>query len=81
MQISSFSTNTDNFLWFGRPNRSLTPSGRRFWLMLIGVNALIIALVSLMMGAWPVVPFAGIEVALVALAFMSWDSMTTTMKS
>lgn len=37
--------------------------------MLIGVNALIIALVSLMMGAWPVVPFAGIEVALVALAF------------
>jgi len=36
---------------------------------LIGTNALIIALVALMIGAWPVVPFAGLEVSLVALAF------------
>jgi uncharacterized membrane protein len=61
--------NADKFLWLGKPNRSLTPSGRKLWLFLIGSNAFIIALVAFMTGAWPVVPFAGLEVMLLALAF------------
>ncbi len=52
-----------------RPNRSLTVRGRRLWLALIAMNASVIALAALMVGAWPVVPFAGLEIALVALAF------------
>lgn len=39
------------------------------WLYLIGANAAVIAVVALMIGAWPVVPFAGLEVTLVAIAF------------
>ncbi len=61
--------NEDKFLWLGQPNRSLTRNGRNLWLILIGCNAFIIALVAFLIGAWPVVPFAGLEVALVALAF------------
>jgi uncharacterized membrane protein len=61
--------NADKFLWLGKPNRSLTPSGRKLWLFLIGLNAFIIALVAFMIGAWLVVPFAGLEVALVTIAF------------
>lgn len=72
MQNSShlvIKANEDKFLWLGQPNRSLTRNGRNLWLILIGSNAFIIALVAFLVGAWPVVPFAGLEVALVALAF------------
>jgi uncharacterized membrane protein len=58
-----------NIAWVSRPNRSLTPSGRALWLYLIGTNAAVIAAIALMVGAWPVIPFAGLEVALVAIAF------------
>jgi len=58
-----------DFTWLGRPNRSLTQAGRVLFLTLIGANALVIAGGALMIGAWVIVPFAGLEVGLVALAF------------
>ena len=51
------------------PNRSLGVAGRRWVLAGIVVTTLGIASVATAFGAWPVMPFAGIEVALVALAF------------
>ncbi len=51
------------------PNRSLGPVGRRWVLGVIAATALGIAACAAAIGAWPVMPFAGLEVAFVALAF------------
>jgi uncharacterized membrane protein len=56
------------------PNRSLGPGGRRWVLGGIAVTALAIAGAAAAIGAWPVMPFAGLEVALVALAFRVVES-------
>ena len=51
------------------PNRSLGPAGRRWVLGGIAATAFGVASGAAAIGAWPVMPFAGLEVALVALAF------------
>ena len=51
------------------PNRSLGPAGRRWFLGLLAATTLGVAAGAAALGAWPVMPFAGAEVALVALAF------------
>ena len=51
------------------PNRSLGAAGRRVFLASIAVTTLGIGGFATAIGAWPVMPFAGIEVALVFLAF------------
>ena len=51
------------------PNRSLGPRGRRWFLVAIGATTLTIAAAAAAIGAWPVMPFAGAEVALLAIAF------------
>lgn len=51
------------------PNRSLGPRGRRWFLAAIGATTLVIAAAATAIGAWPVMPFAGAEVALLAIAF------------
>jgi len=51
------------------PNRSLGVAGRRIFLGAISATALAIGAFATLLGAWPVVPFAGLEVALVFLAF------------
>ena len=51
------------------PNRSLSPKGRRVALVMIAASTLGVATAALAIGAWPVIPFAGLEVALVGLAF------------
>lgn len=57
------------FVHLSRPNRSLGPAARRWVLGAIAAATLGIAAGAAALGAWPVMPFAGIEVALVALAF------------
>lgn len=52
-----------------QPNRSLTAKGRIVWLMLIASAALVTGGGAVALGAWPVLPFAGLEVALIWLAF------------
>jgi uncharacterized membrane protein len=61
--------NAEGLRWTTRPNRSLSVRGRLLWIVLIGLNALLISVMACLIGAWPIVPFAGLEVALVALAF------------
>jgi uncharacterized membrane protein len=51
------------------PNRSLGPAGRGFALAAIAATTLGVAGFAAFIGAWPVMPFAGLEVALLALAF------------
>src|SRR3974390_3557251 len=51
------------------PNRSLGPAGRRIFLGAMAVTTLGVAGFAAAIGAWPVMPFAGLEVALVVLAF------------
>jgi uncharacterized membrane protein len=51
------------------PNRSLGTGGRRWFLGTIGATTLLIAAAATAIGAWPVMPFAGVEIALLLLAF------------
>lgn len=57
------------FVHVSVPNRSLGVVGRRWVLAGIAATTLGIAGGAAAFGAWPVMPFAGLEVALVALAF------------
>jgi uncharacterized membrane protein len=57
------------FVHLSRPNRSLGPAARRWVLLAIAATLLVIAAGAAAFGAWPVMPFAGLEVALLALAF------------
>jgi uncharacterized membrane protein len=51
------------------PNRSLGPAGRRWFLGLVGATTFAIAGGAALIGAWPVMPFAGAEIALLVIAF------------
>ena len=51
------------------PNRSLGAAGRRWFLGAIAATTFGIATGAAAFGAWPVMPFAGLEIALVLLAF------------
>ncbi len=50
-------------------NRSLTAAGRRVFLVSISVSIVLLAGYAALQGAWLVMPFAGLEVLLVLLAF------------
>ena len=58
-----------SFVHLSVPNRSLGPSGRRWCFAAIGGTTLVVSLGATMLGAWPAMPFAGLEVALLWLAF------------
>lgn len=51
------------------PNRSLGPAGRRMVVGILASTVFGVSAAAAAVGAWPVMPFAGLEVALVALAF------------
>ena len=52
-----------------KPNRSLGIVARRYVLGAIAATTLGVGAACAAFGAWPVMPFAGLELALVALAF------------
>jgi uncharacterized membrane protein len=56
-------------IWIAVPNRSLGPHGRTACLAAIAAITIAIGAGAAALGAWPVLPFAGLEVALVAAAF------------
>lgn len=57
------------YVHLSTPNRCLGIAARRWVLAAIGATTLGIAAGAAALGAWPVMPFAGVEVALIALAF------------
>ena len=50
-------------------NVSLGRLGRKLFLCLLSLNTGLLAIASALMGAWPVLPYAGLELACVAYAF------------
>jgi len=57
------------YIHVSMPNRSLGVAARRWVVAWIALTSLGIATGAAAVGAWPVMPFAGIEVVLVAFAF------------
>ena len=57
------------FVHLSVPNRSLGPAARRWVLAGIAATILVIACAAAAIGAWLVMPFAGLEIAILALAF------------
>ena len=57
------------FVHHSVPNRSLSAQGRRLFLGAVATTTFGVATLAAVLGAWPVMPFAGLEVGLVALAF------------
>jgi uncharacterized membrane protein len=57
------------FVHLSVPNRSLGPRARRGCLAAIAATTFGVAAGATAFGAWPVMPFAGLEVALLWLAF------------
>jgi len=62
------------FVYFARRNNSLSSNGRRFIFGFILTVCLGIAVAfSLVFGAWPIMPFAGLEMMVLYLAFRYVD--------
>jgi len=59
-------------VWLAVPNRSLGPLGRKACLAIIAVTTLATGAAAAALGAWPVLPFAGLEVMFVAFAFRAF---------
>lgn len=57
------------FVHVSTPNRSLGLEARRWALLTISATTLGVAAGASAFGAWPVMPFAGLEIALLAIAF------------
>jgi uncharacterized membrane protein len=57
------------YVHLSKPNRSLGIEAQRWVLAAIAATTLGVAALATAFGAWPVMPFAGLEVALVAFAF------------
>lgn len=56
-----------------RPNRSLTPHGMMFLLAGLNVIVLTVGVGFTLVGAWPILPFAGLEMVLVsAVVYRLW---------
>lgn len=67
--IGKAGENAADFTYVARRNNSLTAGGRTFVLCSIAVLVLAISFGFAVNGAWMVVPFAGLEVLVVYLAF------------
>ncbi|HXN15218.1 MAG TPA: DUF2244 domain-containing protein [Usitatibacter sp.] len=63
------SADSPPFVHFSVPNRSLGVAERRWVLVAIAATTFAVATAAAVLGAWPVMPFAGLEVVLVAFAF------------
>ncbi len=50
------------------PRCSLTPSGARAFVAIVGATTFGVAVLFALQGLWPVLPFAGLEIALLAWA-------------
>ena len=56
-------------VWTAAPNRSLGSQARALCLLALGGSVAAVALFSVLVGAWPILPFAGVELAVLWLAF------------
>ena len=52
-----------------QPNRSLSPAGFRILMLIAGTSVLVIGVLFVVAGAWPVFGFSGVEFLLLYIAF------------
>jgi uncharacterized membrane protein len=69
MSVASEVVDNASFFVEMRPNRSLTPAGRRLWFGLIACTTFLFAGAATAIGAWLVLLFAGFELLLLWFAF------------
>src|SRR5712692_12053798 len=72
MSASMTSAEPSGGLFFERvllPHRSLPPRGFHLLMLLLGLLSLIVGIVFVALGAWPIVGFFGLDVAALYLAF------------
>jgi uncharacterized membrane protein len=67
----SLPLNPPQQVWMAVPNRSLGPQGRLACVAAIGFTTMMAGTAAALLGAWPVLPFAGLEILLVAAAFQA----------
>lgn len=60
--------------WLARPNQSLSAAGRKLLFVVTAVGSSGIAFAFSYFGAWPVIPFAGLELALLWWALRRSES-------
>ena len=65
----AFSADSPPYVHLSVPNRSLGPAGRRWVLAVIAATTFGVAVGATAFGAWLVMPFAGLEIAILAFAF------------
>jgi len=56
-----------------RPNRSMTAKGMTLFVVFVGVAVFLVAMRFVLLGAWVVLPFAMLEVALLAAGFWLYE--------
>jgi len=61
-------------IWVARPNHSLSVAGRRRLFVATATASGLIAFAFSCFGAWPVIPFAGLELALLWWALLRTES-------
>ena len=69
MAVASETVDNASFFVEMRPNRSLTPVGRQLCFGVIAGTTFLVAGAATAIGAWMVLPFAGLEVLLLWCAF------------
>jgi len=56
-----------------RPNRSMTAKGMTLFVVFVGVAVFLVAIRFVLLGAWVILPFAILEVALLAAGFWLYE--------
>ncbi|MCA3135906.1 MAG: DUF2244 domain-containing protein [Rhodocyclaceae bacterium] len=69
MELAILSPLAGDYLFVAKRNDSLSPAGRRAFLLSIAVISFAVALALGLHGAWFVLPFAGVEIVMLAVAF------------
>lgn len=69
MLVTSQAVDSEAFFLEMRPNRSLTPAGRRLWFLFVAGTTFLFACIATAFGAWMVLPYAGLEVLCLWCAF------------
>ncbi|MBC8209820.1 MAG: DUF2244 domain-containing protein [Gammaproteobacteria bacterium] len=73
MLIEKSDSGHDRYDFLIRPNRSMTTKGMIVFVLLVGVGVFLTAIRFVLLGAWLVLPFAILEIALLVAGFWMFD--------
>ncbi len=73
MVFEKASDDTHQTKFLIRPNRSMTATGMIIFVCLVGFAVLLVAIRFVVLGAWMVLPFAVLEIGLIAAGFWLYE--------